>query len=175
MVQNRDNGVPEEFHDVKAPAVHVNQWRFCSSENVVHDSNFFFNCGSLDGNELLIQMIHAVCGYEKIGAKTFGLLCDAGGSNRGLFKLPQDGAMHVLTGTDQIPSDCLTFVDPCNPPRRIAFSNCSTHNLKKYETLSKTANFRTESASLSLREPSLGGSMWKLSATGTALEKKQAR
>jgi hypothetical protein len=26
MVQNRDNGVPEKFHDVKAPAVCVNQW-----------------------------------------------------------------------------------------------------------------------------------------------------
>jgi hypothetical protein len=86
MVENGDDGIPEEFHHVKAPAVYVNQWRFRSSKNIVHNSNFFFNCGSLDGNELLSQMIHVVCGYEKIGEKIFGLLCDAGGSNRGLFK-----------------------------------------------------------------------------------------
>jgi hypothetical protein len=175
MVQNGDDGVPEEFHDVKAPAVYVNQWRFRLSKNVVHNSNFFFNCGSLDGNELLSQMIHVVCGYEKIGIKIFGLLYDAGGSNRGLFKLLRDGVMHVLTGTEQIPSDYLTFVNPYDPSRRIAFFNCSTHNLKISETLLKIATFRTERASLSLREPSLGGSMWKLSTTGTVLEKKQAR
>lgn len=33
--------------------------------------------------------------YEKICVKMFGLLCGAGGRNRGLVKLPQDGIMHV--------------------------------------------------------------------------------
>jgi hypothetical protein len=72
MVQNGDEGT-EEFLDLSVPAVYVNQWRFRSVYNVIHNSNFFFNCISLDGNELLSQMIHVVCGYEKIGVKSYGL------------------------------------------------------------------------------------------------------
>jgi hypothetical protein len=79
MVQHSDDGT-EEFYDTSAPAVYVNQWRFRSVYNVIHNSNFYFNCGSLDGNELLSQMIHVDCGYEKIGVRIYGIVCDAGGS-----------------------------------------------------------------------------------------------
>jgi hypothetical protein len=82
MVQNGDNRM-EEFYDLSSPAVYVNQWRFLSIYNVIRNSNFFFNSGSLNGNKLLSQMMHAI--YEKIGVKIYGIVCDAGGSNRGLF------------------------------------------------------------------------------------------
>jgi hypothetical protein len=83
MVQNGDNRM-EEFYDLSSPAVYVNQWRFLSIYNVIRNSNFFFNSGSLNGNKLLSQMMHAIYGYEKIGVKIYGIVCDAGGSNRGL-------------------------------------------------------------------------------------------
>ena len=142
MVQKTDDGVPEVFHDAKEPAVYVNQWRFRSTNNVVHNSNFFFNNGSLDGDELLSQMIHVVCGYKKMGATINGLLCDPGGSNRGLFKLLRDRDMFVLAGTDQIPSNHLTFVNPYDPTRRIAFYNCATHNIKNYRNAAKVSHFQ---------------------------------
>jgi hypothetical protein len=129
MVQNSDDGT-EEFYDTSAPAVYVNQWRFRSVYNVTHNSNFFFNCGSLDGKELLSQMIHVVCGYEKIGVKIYGIVCDAGGSNRGLFKLLREGLKPVLAGVERVAPEHLMFKNPHDPSRRIAIFNCSTHNLK---------------------------------------------
>jgi hypothetical protein len=129
MVQNGDDST-EAFHDTSAPAVYVNQWRFRSVYNVIHNSNFFFNCGSLDGNELLIQMMHVVCGYEKIGVKIYGIVCDACGSKRGLFKLLRDGLKLVLVGVERVVPSYLTFINPYDPSRRIAIFNCSTHNLK---------------------------------------------
>jgi hypothetical protein len=129
MVKNGDSGT-EEFHDLSAPAVYVNQWRFRSVYNVIHNSNFFFNCGSLDGNELLSQMIHVVCGYEMIGVKIYGLVCDAGGSNRGLFKLLREGLKLELVGVDRVAPGYVTFINPYDPSRTIALFNCSTHNVK---------------------------------------------
>jgi hypothetical protein len=49
MLNADESKVPQEFNDLSAPAVYVNQWRFRSIYNVIHNSNFFFNCGSLDG------------------------------------------------------------------------------------------------------------------------------
>ena len=46
MIENGDDGT-DEFHDMNSPAVYVNQWRFRSIYNVIHNSNFFFNSGSL--------------------------------------------------------------------------------------------------------------------------------
>jgi hypothetical protein len=41
MVQNGDDSSTAEFHDTSAPAIYVNQWRFRSVYNVIHNSNFF--------------------------------------------------------------------------------------------------------------------------------------
>jgi hypothetical protein len=40
MVKNGDSGT-EEFNDVSAPAVYVNQWSFRSVYNVMHNSISF--------------------------------------------------------------------------------------------------------------------------------------
>jgi hypothetical protein len=129
MLQNDSDGA-EEFHDTSAPALYVNQWRFRSIYNVIHNSNFFFNSGSLDGNELLSQMMHVVCGYETIGVKIYGIVCDAGGSNRGLFKLLRNALKLGLVGVERVPPGYLKFINPYDPTREIAIFNCSTHNLK---------------------------------------------
>ena len=53
----------------KKATVYANQWRFRSTNNLVHNADFFFNNGSLDGNELIRQMIQVVVSYEFIGVK----------------------------------------------------------------------------------------------------------
>ena len=50
--------------------------------------------------------------------------------------------MHVLVGTDRIPSNHLTFVNPYDPTRRIAFYNCATHNIKNYRNAAKASIFQ---------------------------------
>jgi hypothetical protein len=75
-------------------------------------------------------MIHVVCGYEMIGIKIYGLVCDASGSNRGWFKLLREGLKLVLVGVEHVAPGYLTFINPYDPSRRIALFNCSTHNVK---------------------------------------------
>jgi hypothetical protein len=75
-------------------------------------------------------MMQVVCGYEKIGVKIYGIVCDAGGSNRGFFKLLRDGLKLVLVGVERVETGYLTFINPYDTSRRIAIFNCSTHNLK---------------------------------------------
>ena len=141
MIQNGGDGT-DEFYDTSSPAVYVNQWRFRSIVNVIHNSTFFFNSGSLDGNELLSQMMHVVCGYEKIGVKIYGIVCDAGGSNRGLFKLLRDGLKLVLVGVERVTPGYVKFKNPFDPTRQIAFFNCSTHNLKNMRNALLDSDFR---------------------------------
>jgi hypothetical protein len=52
------------------------------------------------------------------------------GVNRGLFKLLRDGVKPVLAGVKRVATEHLTFKNPYDPSRAIAFFNCSTHNLK---------------------------------------------
>ena len=83
-----DSDKPSEELSKKS-TVYVNQWRFRSTNNLVHNADFFFNNGSLDGNELIRQMIQVVMSYEFIGVKVFGIVSDAGGGNTKMFKLLQ--------------------------------------------------------------------------------------
>jgi hypothetical protein len=71
----------------KEHAVHANQWRFRSCYGVVHNSEFFFNTGSMGGDDLVRQWMHVHTCYEIIGCKIYGLCGDAGGSNASFFKM----------------------------------------------------------------------------------------
>jgi hypothetical protein len=73
------------------PAVYVNQWRYRSTYGVLHNAEFFFNDGSLNGDELLDQLTHVLLSYELVGAKVLGIESDAGGNNAGLIKLLRAG------------------------------------------------------------------------------------
>ena len=66
----------------KCVRVYTNQWRFRSTHNLTHNADFFFHNGSLDGHELIRQLIKVVISYEFIGVKIFGLVSDAGGGNK---------------------------------------------------------------------------------------------
>ena len=59
--------------------VYCNQWRYRSMSGKVHNGDFFYNKGSLDGNEILRQFLLVLFSYESIGCFVYGLACDSGG------------------------------------------------------------------------------------------------
>ena len=65
---------------IAALAVYTNQWKFQSTRGLVHDGYFYYNTGSLDGNDTIIQCIDVVSVYEIIGVKIFGIVSDGGGN-----------------------------------------------------------------------------------------------
>jgi hypothetical protein len=111
------------------PAVYVNQWRFRFAYGVLHNAKFFFNDGSLDGDELLDQLIPVLLSYDLVGAKVIGIVSDAGGNNAGLIKLLRAGTRPNLQ-LEQVEPNLVTFVNPFDLSRRVAIWLCSTHNLK---------------------------------------------
>jgi hypothetical protein len=100
--------------ETKQPAVCANQWRFRSVFNKTHNSEFFFNSGSLSSSELLRQFNHVVTCYELSGVKILGLVLDAGGPNAGLLKLLRKG--EKVEGSWPSKS-CLHSSNPTRVPR----------------------------------------------------------
>ena len=94
---------------------------------MVHNADFFFNDGSLDGNELIRQMIQVVLSYEFIGVKIFGIVSDAGGGNSKMFRLLQ--GHHTIKGPWP-DAKCLSFVNPVDHKRNIYIWSCGTHSFK---------------------------------------------
>ena len=70
--------------------VYANQWRFRSTKGLVHNSDFYFNKGSLDVNELVRQFIDVITRYESIGVKIHGIVSDGGGGNTKFFNMISD-------------------------------------------------------------------------------------
>ena len=131
MIQDEEKENDEKmFQEKYAPAIYVNQWCFRSTYNVIHNAEFFFNTGSLDGNDMLHQLIHVmILSYELIGVQILGLVSDAGGINAGLIRLLRSGqrSKHNQPETN---AALASFSNPFDPSRRIAIWLCSTHNLK---------------------------------------------
>jgi hypothetical protein len=82
----------------KEHATYANQWRFRSVYGVVHNSEFFFNSGSLSGDEILRQWMHVTTCYETIGCKLYGICGDAGGSNASFLKLIREKKLETDHG-----------------------------------------------------------------------------
>ena len=74
------------------PASYVNLWRLRTTKNVTHSAEFFFNAGSLTGDELIRQFMRVLGHYELVGVKIIGLLCDAAGQNERMFTLLRGSA-----------------------------------------------------------------------------------
>ena len=108
-------------------SVYANQWRFRSTKGIVHNADFYYNKGSLDGNELIRQYIDVVSCYELIGIKIYGMVSDGGGGNTKFFKLISE--YQPLQGI-WINEKCLRTLNPVDPCRYIYIWSCSTHSLK---------------------------------------------
>jgi hypothetical protein len=107
----------------------VNQYRFRSANNHTHTGEFFFNNGSLSGDELLRQVKQVIFGYEIIGVRIYGIVCDGGGNNARLFKLLRSGN-EPTEGESWLKEEHVSFLNPADPTRRIAMFHCTTHGLK---------------------------------------------
>jgi hypothetical protein len=68
-------------------------------------------------------------------------VCDAGGSNRGLFKVLCEGLKLVLVGVKCVAPGYPTFINPYDPSRRIALFNCLTRNVKNVRNVLMESNF----------------------------------
>ena len=98
-----DEDLEEANEDDLSCSIHVNQFRFRSTDNVTSTGPFYFDNGSVSGDEMLRQMKEAVLGFELAGALIVGVAMDGGGENiRGI----------KLAGTPWFPSA------PHSPRRR---------------------------------------------------------
>ena len=66
---------------------YVNQWRFRSSHNKTASLEFFFNDGSLSGDDLMYQLFHVLSMCNNINIRVLGLCLDGGGNNSRLLSL----------------------------------------------------------------------------------------
>ena len=65
----------------------VCQFRVRSIFGETRNLSFFYNTGSLSGDELMHQLIHVLVMMASIGYIILGISSDAGGNNSRLFKL----------------------------------------------------------------------------------------
>ena len=111
----------------KVVSVYANQWRFRSTKGLVHNSDFYFNNGSLNGNELVRQFIDVVTSYESIGIKIYGIVSDGGGGNTKIFNMISE---YNPGKSKWMNNKCLRTLNPVDPSRYIYIWSCSTHSLK---------------------------------------------
>ena len=114
------------------PAMYVNLWRLRTTKNVAYNCEFFYNNGSLTGDELLRQFLRVSGHCELIGVSILGLLNDAAGQNVKLVDLLTSSASSEAkiapTGYPCIES--VTFANHIDPTQLVAAFHCSSHNLK---------------------------------------------
>lgn len=68
----------EEANDIHESVCYVNQFRFMTTTGKTHNGEFFYNAGSLSGDELVAQKMHVICCHETVGFQIHALVCDAG-------------------------------------------------------------------------------------------------
>jgi len=118
----------QSFENKNSNAKKVNQWRFCSIKGVIHNTEYFFNSGSLTGDELLRQFVHVVSCYEAIGVRILGCVSDAGGQNSRLFSYLR--CFRPIDEGSWLSDDSILIQNPAVPSRNIALWFCTTHQLK---------------------------------------------
>ena len=113
--------------DGKQLSVYANQWRFRSTRGITHNSNFYFNKGSLDSNEITKQSIDVLSSYELMGIQIHGIVSDGGGGNEKFFRSIVENSTPV---EDWSSNKNISFINPIDVSRRIYVWSCGTHSLK---------------------------------------------
>jgi len=138
MVKENGHAVNKKDEDDDKIAKKVNQWRLRTVKGKHHNGEFWFNNGSLTGDELMWQFTHVVSCYEAVGIRILGFECDAGGQNARLLKyLRKD--KDLGTRSWLLPEHILVS-NPSNIHNKIAIWFCATHQLKNL----RNALLRTE-------------------------------
>ena len=116
IVGSVTNGTSQE----KEPATYANVFRFRSSfptPNKIVNLNFFFNSGSLTGNEILWQFNHVVLACEMANLQVHGFVSDAGGNNAHLMILLRED--NVVGDNAWAPDICVWCKNPVDPTQYI--------------------------------------------------------
>jgi len=106
---------------------------FCAAGYLMCDEiyllnlDYFFNQGKLSAAQLHDQVMHVIRSCEFIGARVYGLCADAAGPNAALFSYLTGGKQ---TEESWLPDEYVSFVNPCDPSRRVALFHCMTHGGK---------------------------------------------
>jgi hypothetical protein len=108
-------------------ATKVNQYKFRSVTGKTFNCEYFYNPGALTGKTTVKQCLMVIKSLEAINCRVYGITTDAGGSNAKLFQLLREG---LLAENVWLSDDMLSFVNPCDPSRRIWLWHCTTHLLK---------------------------------------------
>ncbi|GFH57354.1 hypothetical protein CTEN210_13830 [Chaetoceros tenuissimus] len=117
-------------NDYFVPALYVNQWRIRTAFNKSANVEFFFNDGSLSGNEILYQLLHVCNQLNNVNIVVLLLLFDAGGSNSRLASLLRHG-VELPSEMKWLNESLISFTDPTGDKgTRVGISHCSTHGLK---------------------------------------------
>ena len=123
----------EEDNDEEGHLVtYVNQFRLRTCKNVSISLEFFFNDGTLDGNELMYQLFHVQSMLNNVGIDILMLSMDAGGNNTRLAHMLRHEARFgekVWLGDNE---NLISYSDPTADHRErsrcTAIVPCSTHN-----------------------------------------------
>ena len=138
LKDSKDNDSDSESQGIVR---YVNQWRFCSTEGIVYNLEFFFNDGEATGSELLRQLLRVLCCLSLVDVTVTGVSFDAAGNNRRMVKYLLGGEVTISNGL----------------PKKVSFPNiflstddvifiwyCTTHNLKsgRNQLLSSTGDIK---------------------------------
>ena len=126
-----DDATEEEASENYADATHVNSFRLKTSNDFSHNGEYFYNDGSLKGDDILGQILWVITCYEIVDVQIHGTNMDAGGNNT--------GAINALRHNNDLPDGWLSeeyvsFKSPISPDRWIWLMLCNVHNFKNYRT-----------------------------------------
>ena len=142
--QHQSNNDDDEGADGAEMASYVNQFRIHTARNVTANVEFFFNNGSLPGDELLSQLLHVTSQLNNVNIQVLMLCMDAGGNNSRLANLLRHEKK--LNDVPWLEEDRTSYRDPTSTgDHRIAIVHCTTHNLKALQNalLNSSENEKT--------------------------------
>ena len=96
--------------EVHKAATYINQWRFRSIYNETRTIEFFYNSGSLPGDELMKQLFNIISMMNLIEVRILGFVSDTRGNNTILNKLLRNGK--EIGNIFWLEDDVVTFQDP---------------------------------------------------------------
>ena len=109
----------------------VNIFRLRTAFNQTWNVAYYFNCGSLDGDELLRQLITIIIACELVGIKIKLQMSDAGGADmKAAAYLTQNKYNALPEGKPHL--ECVRYTNPMAIDRYIYISPCSVHGLKNH-------------------------------------------
>lgn len=115
----------EAYDDSVHVAKKVNLFRLRTLYGQTENLEWFFNDGTLTGDDLIGQILRVICLCEIVGVQVYVLIADAGGANSSLFTALRKEKS--LEGKVWLEDDLVSFQHPIFPERQIAYVPCAAH------------------------------------------------